>query len=269
MILSGELKIAIQAAIDAGKATLQYYGKPMQITNKSDYSPLTQADIEADRIIACRLAVTQIPVLSEESKSIAYSERKQWKQYWLVDPLDGTKEFINNSNEYTVNIALMLNNKPVAGIIYVPAKDTLYYGRAGEGAYKLEKAGTLAEDILFKPGVYMPLPGNTTTDLVVIASRSHPDPNTLSFIKNIESSYNQVSIENYGSSLKFCMLAEGKADIYPRLGPTMEWDIAAGHAIIEAAGINIVQYKTKTPLVFNKENLLNPWFVAFGKKFVF
>jgi 3'(2'), 5'-bisphosphate nucleotidase len=264
---SKELKIAVNAAIKAGKSTLTFYNNDLEIQLKPDYSPLTLADLESNAIIESELKKTEIPILSEESQQIEYSERKNWEKYWLVDPLDGTKEFIKKSEEYTVNIALMKNDYPVMGVIYLPAKDILYFGCQNVGAYKLINAANRKDNELFLEKNWQKLPLTATNSFTIVASRSHLDENTKAFINSAERIYHPITIENYGSSLKFCMIAEGRADVYPRMAPTMEWDIAAGHAIVEAAGCCLVKYPSFKPIDYNKEDLRNPWFIAFNQKY--
>ena len=259
---------AIRASVEAGKATLEYYGKELKIVSKEDNSPLTQADLESNRIIQKALEPSNIPILSEESNQYIFNIRKNWKSYWLVDPLDGTKEFINQRNEYTINIALLKDNYPVFGVIYVPVTDVLYVGHKNIGAYRVENAGKIItkdreEDIEFQR---LPIVLDKE-NIIIVASRSHLDENTKLFIRETENRYPLVKTDSYGSSLKLCMIAEGKADIYPRLGPTMEWDIAAGHAIVEAAGCKMFQFPSLDKLKYNKENLLNPWFIAYNSKY--
>jgi len=201
------------------------------------------------------LESTPFPVLSEEGKHLSYDERKQWNYFWLVDPLDGTKEFIKRNGEFTVNIALVENGVPVMGVIYVPVKDTLYIG-SEEGAFKYEAyaTGNSLKEAL-------PLPkGNRQYTLV--GSRSHMTAATELFFEEKKKEYGTVEVLTVGSSLKLCMVAEGKADAYPRCAPTMEWDTGAGHAIALAAGFNVTQYNTTEPLVYNKVDLLNPWFLV-------
>lgn len=265
--ITTELKVAIDTAINAGKATLKYYGKEIKVDVKYDNSPLTAADLESNQIIEEGLKATGIPVLSEESKSTDIQNRKNWKKFWLVDPLDGTKEFINNSDEYTVNIALIIDKHPEMGIIYVPAKDILYFGQKNLGAYKVENAGQILDNDFFSSENLLKLPVFSNETPAIVASRSHLDDNTKQFIEKSQKIYKNVKVENYGSSLKLCMIAEGRADIYPRMGPTMEWDIAAGHAIVEAAGFRISKYPALTPLEYNKESLVNSWFIAFNTKY--
>jgi 3'(2'), 5'-bisphosphate nucleotidase len=265
--LSNIFQIAIIAAVKAGKATLNYYNTDFEVQFKADSSPITLADIDSNAIIENELRITGIPILSEESKQIEFSERQEWKEYWLVDPLDGTKEFIKKSDEYTVNIALMKDNYPVGGIIYLPAKDILYFGSIAIGAYKLENAGKILPDVSYLYAKSHRLPLTQTITLIIVASRSHLDEFTMEFISSVEKVYKPVKVESYGSSLKFCMIAEGRADVYPRMATTMEWDIAAGHAILESVGFKLLKYPSFTPIEYNKSDLHNPWFVAFNNKY--
>lgn len=219
-----------EIAIQAGKKILEIYEKDDFsgiVDFKADDSPLTLADKESHKVIAHQLSglFPDIPVLSEEGKDIPFEERKDWARFWLVDPLDGTKEFIKRNGEFTVNIALIEGGRAVSGVIYAPVTDTLYYGEAGKGAYK-EKQGQVE-----------PIKVNSKQkDYIAVGSRSHSSPEEVSFLSKLPIS-GSVSV---GSSLKFCMVAEGKADVYFRFGPTMEWDTAAGQAIVEAAGGKVV-----------------------------
>jgi 3'(2'), 5'-bisphosphate nucleotidase len=261
-----ELKVAIEAAIEAGKTTLKYFSAKPDFVSKADNSPLTLADLESNKIIIEKLKPLNIPMLSEECKQADFNIRKNWERYWLIDPLDGTREFINHRSEFTVNIALMENDYPSLGIIYLPVKDVLYFGIKGTGAFKVKHATENTIGNLLNKGRDIPEHSDDST-LRIVASRSHLDENTQQFIVKTKERYKTVKIRNYGSSYKLCMLAEGKADVYPRFGPTMEWDIAAGHAIAEAAGLKILEYPAFSNLRYNKENLLNPWFIAFNSKY--
>jgi 3'(2'), 5'-bisphosphate nucleotidase len=210
------------------------------------------------------LQETSIPVLSEEGKHLPYTERKQWEKLWLVDPLDGTKEFIKKNGEFTVNIALIENGVPVAGIIYVPVTEILYVGINNLGAFKLKDTsdfrGTL--DDLKKKAINLP-ENKKASAFRVVASRSHLSKETEAFIEKMKRKHSNITTVSIGSSLKLCLIAEGAADIYPRFAPTMEWDTAAGHAIVKAAGGKVVLADgEKTEVIYNKENLLNPWFIA-------
>jgi len=262
--LNNLLTIAIKASLVAGIKTLSYYDKFNEIKLKSDNSPLTKADTESNRIINQAISGTGIPVISEENLEIDYQIRKQWKKYWLVDPLDGTKEFIQKNGEYTINIALIENNLPVLGVVYIPVIDVLYYALSRSGSYKIiHPVGNNSSDFLDDENrIKLPIEVRSKKT-VVVASRSHTNEETENFIKKLEKSVGAIEIKNYGSSLKLCMIAEGAAQIYPRMAPTMEWDIAAGHAIILGAGGGVQQYPGFESLLYNKESLLNPSFVAF------
>lgn len=255
------LLTAINAAIEAGKEILTVYSTEFQVENKADKSPLTEADKRAHQAIVKRLTSTKLPILSEEGKSIPYDERKSWEKFWMVDPLDGTKEFINKNGEFTVNIALIENQQATMGVIYVPVTQELYF--SDEKAYKINNitsaAHTLAD--LITSANELPLK-TERTDFVVVASRSHMSDETKTFIEEKETEHNSISLLSKGSSLKLCMVAENAADCYPRFAPTMEWDTAAGNAIINAAGGIVIDQTTQEKMKYNKENLLNNWFLA-------
>ncbi len=263
------LSCAIRAALLAGKDILKIYNDPKAdfgIERKADNSPLTIADKRAHNRIAEELNASSIPILSEEGLQTDYETRKNWKTLWIVDPLDGTKEFIKRNGEFTVNIALVENNTPVLGVIYVPANRTLYFSEDTIGAYRVEDidyhAAGLSTDDLMERADRLPLEQADTKGFVVVASRSHLSTETENYIRKLESEYGHVSLISCGSSLKICRVAEGTADIYPRFAPTMEWDTAAGHAIARAAGKNIYLTNEKQTLHYNKEDLLNPWFIV-------
>ncbi len=261
------LYIAIRAAIDAGKVIMDIYQKPVsdfEIEKKADFSPLTLADRSSNELIVDALSATPYPILSEEESRVPYAERKKWKTFWMVDPLDGTKEFIKKNGEFTVNIALVEKSVPVLGVIYVPARKELYYACDSLGAYKLTEVDSTSQlsisDICSK-AVHLPL-ASAHQGIVVVASRSHQTEDTTRYIENLRKRGQPVTLINSGSSLKICLVAEGSADIYPRFAPTMEWDTAAGHAIARAAGCNVFYIDEKTPIKYNKEDLTNPWFVV-------
>ncbi|WP_299823797.1 3'(2'),5'-bisphosphate nucleotidase CysQ [uncultured Pontibacter sp.] len=251
------LEIASAAALDAGKAIMKVYlSGDFSQTLKTDNSPLTAADKAAHQVITNHLQRTKLPILSEEGLQADYTLRKDWGWYWLVDPLDGTKEFLKRNGEFTVNIALMQKNTPVAGVIYAPVSDSLYFGGTGANVYKSEKKEVtplqpLAQELTMEKLLLQP-------EVTVIASRSHLTPETLKFTAQ----FNKVQFTAMGSSLKFMLLAENKADIYPRYAPTMEWDTAAAHAILRALGRNIYTTNLQSELVYNKPDLLNPSFIA-------
>lgn len=260
------LNLAIQAAINAGDLILTIYNDPhsdFQIEKKSDNSPLTIADKASNRIIVNLLESSEIPILSEENTQIAFEHRKDWQRLWIVDPLDGTKEFIKRNGEFTVNIALIENNTPIMGVIYVPVKQILYFGDLIHGAYRcqVDRCSTANVSELINNGDRLPIISNSSS-YQVVASRSHMSRETETFINNLKEKHPSVELLSIGSSLKICLVAEGSADIYPRFAPTMEWDTAAGHAIVEAAGKNLYLTDGVTPLEYNREDLLNPWFIV-------
>ena len=263
------LGIAIRAALAAGKEIMSVYSDPAQdfgIEQKADKSPLTLADKAAHRCIVKYLEQTELPILSEEGESNPYEERKDWEAFWLVDPLDGTKEFIRRNGEFTVNIALVLNGRPHLGVIYVPAHQVLYYSDPLIGAYKISDIEEWSEEEnlprLIERSLRLPLPQSDKQAYVIVASRSHLSPETQAFIDEARKQYPQVEIISSGSSLKICMVAEGVADVYPRYAPTMEWDTGAGHAIACCAGKQIYQANSDHPLLYNKRDLHNPWFLV-------
>jgi 3'(2'), 5'-bisphosphate nucleotidase len=258
---------AINASVRAGKLILDVYNSnDFHVNLKSDKTPLTLADRQAHTEILNSLTKTRIPTLSEEGRDIIYEERKTWEYFWLVDPLDGTKEFIKRNGEFTVNIALIVNGYPIMGVVYVPVLKDLYFALKGEGAFKISdiepsisSSHTYAE--LAKLASKLPL-GIKHDRLVVASSRSHMNHDTEEFIANLRSKHGEIVHVNQGSSLKLCMIAEGSVDIYPRFSPTWEWDTAAGQAIVEEAGCYIVSADSKSRLVYNKEDLHNPWFIV-------
>lgn len=260
----------INTAIRAGKTIMEIYNSnDFQITEKKDKSPLTKADIESNKIIVETLNKYKIPIISEENKQVEYQTRKNWQKFWLVDPLDGTKEFIKRSGNFTVNIALIENNFPTKGIIYIPAKKTLYFATKKIGAFKINNTETEYLSVENLLNATQKLENySKKTKLRILASQSHFDEDTKDYINKLKSKFNNVELLNIGSSLKFTWLAENKADIYPRFGPTMEWDIAAGHAILAASGGRVINLSTKKDFTYNKENLLNGKFLAVNSLYI-
>ncbi|MCK4679098.1 MAG: 3'(2'),5'-bisphosphate nucleotidase CysQ [Bacteroidales bacterium] len=257
---------AIKSALKAGKAILEVYDSEFDVEMKEDQSPLTTADKKSHSIIDHALKKTGIPVLSEEGKNIPYSQRKDWDLLWIVDPLDGTKEFIKKNGEFTVNIALVMNGRPILGVIYVPVLDVLYFASRNEGSYKMEQVKRFSDPdwhTLIKNASLLPLKVSKNR-YTVVGSRSHMNQETQRFIAKKKKKHGEIEIISQGSSLKFCMVAEGKADVYPRFAPTSEWDTAAGQAIVEHAGGSVTLTDGETPLIYNKENILNPNFIVFG-----
>ena len=280
------LLTSIQAAIKAGDAILDVYrSAEFEVEEKADKSPLTLADRRSHEVIINYLTKFDIPILSEEGRDIPYPERNKWDTYWLIDPLDGTKEFIKKNGEFTVNIAMIRKQKPVAGVIYVPDRDTLYFASTEIGAYKAD-AHQIAELLteqkaitnqsgglsISDPGkrlknlmglsTILPINQSTNRPYTIAGSRSHATPEIEVFVEKTRREQGEIEFISAGSSLKLCLVAEGRADIYPRTGPTMEWDTAAGQAVVECSGGKVYKYDTEEPLGYNKENLLNPWFVA-------
>lgn len=267
----------LRAAKRAGEAILEVYDSDFAVGQKDDKSPLTLADKRSHETITGVLEQTitvnnsTVPILSEEGRDIPYDERKKWEYFWLVDPLDGTKEFVRRNGEFTVNIALIHKHKPVLGIIYIPVKDVFYFAAINFGTYKLETSETITDDLsieaLISKSQRLPLDNNNKTSLTIIGSRSHTSEEFSEFVKRLEAKYRNVEFISSGSSLKLCIVAEGKADVYPRFGPTMEWDTAAGQAIVEQADGSVIDIQTRKPLRYNKDNLLNPFFIVSGQGF--
>jgi len=263
MIDKRYLETAIKAAFSAGFKTLKYYNSELDVMIKADSSPLTLADLESNREINEFLCNTDFPILSEENKLVSWEERKNWNIFWLVDPLDGTKEFINKRSEYTINIALIENGIPVLGVVYAPVLEVLYYGWKEGGSFKVKINPKDTISSILKKSVRLKTP-KLPGKIRIVASRSHLSDETRDFIRKLEKYHQIANCESFGSSLKLCMVAEGRADIYPRLGPTMEWDTAASHAVALYAGSRIMEIEKAGPLMYNKENLLNPYFVVYN-----
>lgn len=252
MNLQSLLNLAIDASLKACAEIIDVYNSgDFQAEAKGDNSPLTQADKRAHHVINQMLVSTGFPVLSEEGRSIPFDERKSWPYFWMVDPLDGTKEFIKRNGEFTVNIALIHEQKPVLGVVAVPVNGDVYYAVKGKGAY-LRRDGKDAK-LSKRDAIDLKAAG-----LRVVGSRSHMSKETEEFIGKLS----DATLVAAGSSLKFLILAEGKADIYPRFGPTMEWDTAAAHIIVQETGMDVRQWGSEESLVYNKENLLNPNFIV-------
>jgi 3'(2'), 5'-bisphosphate nucleotidase len=252
MTLEKLSELAVNAAKQACTEILEVYNSnDFQTEAKGDNSPLTIADKKAHQAIVSILQSSNLPILSEEGKSIPYEERKNWDTFWMVDPLDGTKEFIKRNGEFTVNIALIKNGRPVMGVVAVPVTVETYYGGVGMGAF-VETNGSVTA-LPKKQPFNLQQPG-----LRVVASRSHMNEETQQFIDSL----NNPSLVSAGSSLKFMLLASGKADVYPRFAPTMEWDTAAAHAIVNSVGLRVYQQNKAEELAYNKADLLNPYFLC-------
>lgn len=253
------LEQVTEIAHQAGDAIMTIYQKDFAIYEKSDESPLTEADLAAHNVIVAGLEnISELPILSEESADIDWQTRQQWESYWLVDPLDGTKEFIKKNGEFTVNIALISNGKPVLGVVYAPVLETTYYGSQGNGAFKLHKG---------EKDAIAPRPHQAGEQWKIVGSRSHQSPAIQSLLNELPGDAELVAM---GSSLKLCLVAEGAAHLYPRIGPTSEWDTAAAQAVVEAAGGQVTVLDEAAPLaegapalLYNqKDSYLNPYFLV-------
>ena len=263
--MKNKYNLAIQTAVDAGRVILEVYGESdFEVESKVDDSPLTLADRRAHELITTALNETEIPVLSEEGKEIPYMNRSWLSSFWLVDPLDGTKEFIKRNGEFTVNIALVVEGKVEFGVVFAPVLNSLYVGRPGRGAYLCREEKNFNQPFDYLVQFATPLPSGEPDPATcrVVASRSHFNQETQDYVNSLDTGGKEISLVNSGSSLKLCMVAAGEADIYPRLGPTMEWDTAAAHAVVKASGKNVYRIDNNQELEYNKENLLNPYFVV-------
>ena len=264
-----DISKVIDIALKAGAKVMEIYRKNFKVEYKDDKSPLTEADKVAHKTIIDGLSkISSLPTLSEEGEDILYKERKKWRYYWLIDPIDGTKEFIKKNGEFTINIALIYKDTPVLGVVFAPAINKIYYAKKGKGAFKATVDKYLMLD---KKGLQnvqkLPLKDLTSSSknstLTVVASKSHLNKKTQEFIDNLASKTKDLTLISKGSSLKLLMVAEGNADIYPRLAPTMEWDTAAADAVVREAGKMTYEYNEHLKsLKYNKKELLNPWFIV-------
>ena len=267
------LSAAVAAAAEAGEAILRLYGRAVAVETKADQSPLTAADRASHECLVARLGAgaAALPVLSEEGQARPYAERRDWERFWLIDPLDGTKEFLKRNGEFTVNVALVEAGRPVLGVVLAPVTGVVYVGARGLGAYKAEpgrhyrEASDLvsgAADPAAAGWLRLPSVAMTPGCVRVVSSRSHENDATRAYLAALEASAGRVERLAIGSSLKLCLVAEGAADLYPRLAPTMEWDTAAAQAVVEAAGGAVLEHPGGQPLRCNKADLHNPFFVA-------
>ena len=263
------LHLAVEAALAAGIEIMEIYESgEFDVQLKGDESPLTRADVASHRAIVQRLESTGIPVLSEEGRSISFEERGQWPSLWIVDPIDGTKEFIKRNGEFTVNIALVEGGTPVLGVVFVPAKQELFVGDSRDEIRAMRTVQGLSDwSVEEWLAAAVPIPDSTDgRPFTVVASRSHMSPETAAYIDALRVEHGDLETLSKGSSLKLCMVAAGEADCYPRFAPTMEWDTAAGQAVCLAAGCDVLNWETKLPLSYNREDLLNPWFLVRGPR---
>ncbi|MGB1099408.1 MAG: 3'(2'),5'-bisphosphate nucleotidase CysQ [Flavobacteriales bacterium] len=254
------INVALEASLEAGQAIMDIYeSDDVGVEYKEDASPLTRADRAAHHVILRHLEPTGIPVLSEEGKHMPFEDRSQWDELWIVDPVDGTKEFIKRNGEFTVNIALVRHGRVAGGVVLAPVLGHAYVGVVGEGAWRLDVSADA--DAAWNTRVSLPVNAGKRA-FTVVASRSHMSPETQAYVEEAKSIHGEVNLISKGSSLKLCMVAEGTADAYPRFAPTMEWDTAAGQAVCEAAGCEVIDQNTGEPMRYNREDLLNAWFLV-------
>lgn len=260
--LFNEFKTTIYAALEASEAIMDNYAREIEKIIKADGSPVTKADLTSSLIIIRHLETTGIPIIGEESDKTEYKKRKHWTKVWCVDPLDGTKEFIKKNGEFVINIGLVENNIPTFGLIASPIRREIIIGGKQWGAFQMSYDNALKPEKWRK---IKPLP-NPKTPIKMISSRSHYSGDFLKLVEQIQGRYGEIEAKVMGSALKFFELVNGGFDFYPRLAPTMEWDIAAGQAIYEAVGGQVLNVETGKPLVYNKQSLKNPYFIAYNKK---
>jgi 3'(2'), 5'-bisphosphate nucleotidase len=268
------LALALRAAGRAGREILAVYAGEFGVDSKQDRTPITEADRRAHRAIAEELAAgSPYPLLSEEGPQPPYAERRRWRRYWLVDPLDGTKEFVKRNGEFTVNVALIRRRRPVLGVVYAPASGLLYFAARGAGARKaeglapgpeLEQALGSARALPRRPSTFSGrIPSRPrATRLTIMASRSHTSERWLRYVEELKKAYAEVEVLTLGSALKSCLVAEGRADMYLRFGTTMEWDTAAAQAVLEAVGRRLRAFPARRAMRYNKRNPENPAFLA-------
>ena len=259
--------MAIKASVKAGFQIMQVYrSKHFNIRSKEDNTPVTNADMASHELIKNFLRKSTLPILSEEAANIPFTDRNNWDSYWLVDPLDGTKEFIKKNDEFSVNIALMKKQHPVAGIIYSPSYQDLYFSAPGKGVFKINCSNLIidkTEDLSDLLEISAKLtPAENKNSITVITSKSHQSKEVKKYISSLKKKWPKIDLITKGSALKFGLIAEGKADVYPRFGTTMEWDTAAGHALFNELGFEVTDVETGKPLGYNKPDLRNPWFIA-------
>lgn len=262
------LKLAVTAAFKGGEKIFEIYATDFSVETKSDNTPVTLADKASGLCITEMLSVSGIPVISEEEEILDYSIRKQWKRVWIVDPLDGTKEFVKRNGEFAINIALVEDKKPVIGVIYAPVLKDIYFAYKGGGSYKISQHDMIVEltkknlpDHLFEFSRKLPL-RNLPKTYTVVASRSHLSREINEHLNRLRDLYGEIDLISAGSSIKQCWVAEGKAHEYPRFGRTMEWDTAAGQCILEEAGSQLIDLGTNAPMIYNRENMQNNYFMA-------
>jgi 3'(2'), 5'-bisphosphate nucleotidase len=255
------LELAINASLAAADEIMKIYASDFSVEHKNDNSPVTLADKNAHHAIAAILAEAKIPMLSEEGIEIPFNERKNWDLLWIVDPLDGTKEFVKRNGEFTVNIALVQNQKPIVGVIYQPITKVFYFAAKEMGSYKYELKNKTAVSDIIKSATQLPL-NISLNKHTIVASRSHMNSETMLFVSEAKKKHAEIDFVSAGSSLKFCLVAEGAAHVYPRFAPTMEWDTAAGQIIAKEAGKKVIDCSTDKEMIYNREFILNSWFIV-------
>jgi len=259
-MISENLEKSIEASLQAGKSIRHIYERGFASKLKDDQTPVTEADLISNQIINDMLGKLNYPIISEEGIKIDYKIRKEFNYLWIVDPLDGTKEFINKTNDFTVNIALIENHIPILGVVYAPASKELYFAEKGYGSFKIEAIENFKD---FKNLKHINLLDcSPPIDYTIVVSRSHLNQETTDYVSEKKQIFENITLKKFGSSLKICKVAEGKANCYPRLGPTMEWDTAAAHAVVKYSGKSLLKFNSTDELTYNKESLLNPFFVA-------
>lgn len=269
MDLSKQLSIAIKASLRAGMEIVKIYQEDFEVELKDDRSPLTAADKKSNQVIFSYLKMTDHPIISEEIRNMEYAERKNWDTCWIVDPLDGTKEFVKKNGEFTVNIALIREKKPILGVVYVPVQKLLFFAAENIGSYMIslnEFQGAPSLNELIEKGTKLDREKSLPTVFTIVVSRSHMSPETEDFVNQCREKHGEIELISCGSSLKICRIAERQAHVYPRLAPTMEWDTAAAHAIAKFSDCEMIHPGAETELVYNKKDLLNPFFVVREKE---
>lgn len=263
------LDSALRASLRAGAELLRIYRSDYAVSHKADASPVTEGDLASQKAILAVLQADapEIPVLSEEQAEVPYPERRDWAHAWVVDPLDGTKEFLKENGEFTTNVALISAGRPILGVVYAPAVGTIYWGSEAVGAYRGSIDPEELEDMvdanaLRARGQRLPIMAASSRPFTIAASRSHLNEPTEAYIAELAAERGEPAWITAGSAVKLCLVAEGSADVYPRLGTTMEWDSAAGDAVVRAAGGDVISYESGEPLRYNKPDLRNPWFVV-------
>jgi 3'(2'), 5'-bisphosphate nucleotidase len=260
-MISERLSLALNAAFKAGEQIMKVYlTDDFEVENKQDNSPLTKADRLSHEIIEGFLINTGLPIISEEGKDLSHEERKNWNTFWMIDPIDGTKEFIKKNGEFTVNIALIESGQPILGVVFAPALKMIYFAEKNNGSFKVEDINCFTE---LNSKVFINLGEAVYPEVyTLVVSKSHMNKETQDFVEKKKQEYGIIESKAFGSSLKICKVAEGSANCYPRFGPTMEWDTAAAHAIAVFAGCTILKADSNEQISYNKENLLNPYFIV-------